>query len=136
MVLIELESNIDPDTAERALMAAEAALEKKAENLKVLDLSHLSGFTDCFLICSAQNDRQVRAISDAIASRLRAEGIKPLSIEGSEEGRWVLMDFGDFVVHIFLDAIREYYEIEKLWHGAQVIKLPAEFYQSSMNRLN
>jgi ribosome-associated protein len=120
----------------KALLCARAAIDKKAENVKVLDLSDLSGFTDYFVICSGMSDRQVRAICDSVAHALESEGRELLSSEGYTEGRWVLMDFGDVVVHVFLDALREYYDLESLWTDAPRVKIPSEFYGPGVSRLN
>jgi ribosome-associated protein len=120
----------------KALECARAAIDKKAENLKVLDLSDLSGFTDYFVICNGTSDRQVQAIADAIESSMNASGYEAVSIEGYQDGRWVLMDFGDVVAHVFLDALREYYDLETLWADAPRVKIPSEFYGSAASRLN
>src|SRR4051812_46876496 len=85
---------------ERALACARAAIDKKAENVKILDLSQFSGFTDYFVIASGMSDRQVQAIAESVESSMDAAGHELLSREGYSEGRWVLMDFGDVVVHI------------------------------------
>ena len=122
-----LEETADP-TRDRALLCARAALDKKAENVKILDVSMVSGFTDFFVICSGTSDRQVQAIADSVSFQLKKAGRPPYSIEGYGEGRWVLMDFGDFVVHVFLDALRDYYHLEDLWSDAESVKIPAEFY--------
>src|SRR4051794_9401959 len=107
----------DP-SREKALNCARAVIDKKAENVKVLDLSELSGFTDYFVICSGMSDRQVQAIADSAEHVMESAGHELLSSEGYSQGRWVLMDFGDVVVHVFLDALREYYDLENLWNGA------------------
>src|SRR4051794_31498524 len=93
------------DSCKQALSCARAAINKKAENVKILDLSNISGFTDYFVICSGTSDRQVQAIADSIQDALKDAGRKALSVEGYGEGRWALLDFGDIVVHIFLDAL-------------------------------
>ena len=130
-------SSLAQDPSEkRALSCAKAAIEKKAENLKVLDLREISGFIDYFVICSGTSDRQVQAIADSISSALRSEGVELISMEGYAEGRWVLMDFGDVVVHLFLDALREYYDLENLWADAPKVKIPSEFYGPGASRLN
>ncbi len=119
-----------------ALECARAALDKKAENLKLLDLSELSSFTEYFVICSGTSDRQVQAIADAVASMMKQEGIQCLSQDGYSEGRWIVMDFGFVVVHVFLDALREYYDLENLWAEAPRVKIPSEFYGQAASRLN
>ena len=129
------QTGIDPSLA-KALIAAKMAIDKKAENVKVLDLSGISGFTDYFVISSGTSDRQVQAIADSVKHALGDEGVRPLATEGYAEGRWVLMDFGDIVVHIFLDALREYYDLETLWSEAQRVRLPSEFYAPGGSVLN
>jgi len=116
---------------EKALLCSQAALDKKAENLKILNVSEISGFTDCFVICSAQSDRQVEAIAKHMEATLAEHGLKPLSAEGLREGRWVLMDFGDVVAHIFLEPLRDYYQLETLWAKAIPIQIPQELYVAS-----
>ena len=131
------ESAISQDPSkDKALECARAAIDKKAENLKVLDLTDLSGFTDYFMICSGMSDRQVQAIADSVESTMANQGHDLVSIEGYGEGRWVLMDFGDVVVHVFLDALREYYDLENLWADAPRVKIPSEFYGPAASRLN
>ncbi|MGZ3709013.1 MAG: ribosome silencing factor, partial [Bdellovibrionota bacterium] len=128
-------SSANPSEA-KALDCARAAIDKKAENVKVLDLSHLSSFTDFFVITSGMSDRQVQAIADSVESAMEGAGHELVSIEGYSEGRWVLMDFGDVVIHIFLDALREYYDLEALWTDAPRVKIPSEFYGPAASRLN
>ncbi len=126
----------DNPSLARALECARAAIDKKAENVKILDLSELSGFTDYFVICSGTSDRQVQAIGDSVEAMMSTKGVELLSGEGYSEGRWVLMDFGDVVVHVFLDALRDYYDLETLWTDAPRVKIPSEFYGSSASRMN
>lgn len=121
---------------QKALKCARAAIDKKAENVKALNLSQLSGFTDYFVICSGASDRQVQAIADSISSSMKSEGHELLSSEGHSDGRWVLLDFGDVIVHIFLDALREYYDLENLWADAPQLKIPSEFYGPAATRFN
>ncbi|MGE0616655.1 MAG: ribosome silencing factor [Bacteriovoracia bacterium] len=123
-------------TLQKALLCARAAIDKKAENLRVLDVSNVSGFTDYFIICSAMTDRQIQAIADSVEFQLKTFGHSALSVEGYSEGRWVLLDFGDVVVHVFLDAIREFYNLEGLWEDAPRVQVPSEFYGPSASRLN
>jgi ribosome-associated protein len=125
----------DP-SLDKALDCARAAIDKKAEHLKILDLSGISGFTDFFVICSGMSDRQVQAIADSVEAAMLSQDRELLSMEGYSDGRWVLMDFGDVVIHIFLDALREYYDLENLWADAPRIKVPSEFYGPSASRLN
>lgn len=131
-----IENAANTEGAKKALLCAQAAIDKKAENLRILDVSELSGFTDYFLIASGMSDRQVQAIADAVGNVMEVNGYELLSAEGFQDGRWVLMDFGDVVVHLFLDALREYYDLENLWKDAPRVKIPSEFYGPGASRLN
>jgi ribosome-associated protein len=108
-------------TAARA--AAHAAADKLATDIIALDVSEQVVITDVFFLCSGANDRQVRAIVDAIEDRLREEGSKPIRREGEREGRWVLLDFGDMVVHVQLAEERVHYALERLWKDCPLIDL-------------
>ncbi len=109
-------------STELVLQAAEAASSKKAERIVVLDVSDLLVITDHFLICSGNNERQVRTIADEVEKRLQEErGVKPFRREGQREGRWILLDYVDFVVHVFGPEERDYYDLERLWADAPVI---------------
>jgi ribosome-associated protein len=108
----------NPDTVGRVRAAVAAAEDRKAVDLKVLHLQQVSGFTDYFLICSGTNERQVQAIADAVEERLRANKVRPLHIEGYNRAQWVLLDYGDLVVHVFLEEPRRYYALERLWGDA------------------
>lgn len=108
-----------PATPQQMRLAVAAALDRKADALQVLNLSAVSDFTELFLICSGSNERQVQAIADAIVDKLRRAGVRPLHVEGLQHGRWVLLDYGgDMVIHVFLDATREFYALERLWSDA------------------
>ncbi len=108
-----------PDADRRLRIAADAALERKADHLLVLDLDAISDFTERFLICSGSNERQVQAIADSVIAKLRDDGLRPLHVEGQQQGRWILLDFGgEMVIHIFLDETRELYSLERLWSDA------------------
>ena len=107
--------------------AINACNEKKAEELAILELEKNSGaFTDLFVICSGTNPRQIQAISDEVELRLKRAGVYPNSIEGHKQAEWVLIDYVDFVVHIFSESARKYYDLERLWRTAKKIT-PAEF---------
>ncbi len=100
-------------------VAVDAALDRKAEELLVLDLGAISDFTDHFLICNGTNERQVQAIADHVTRQLREGGLKPLHVEGLRHGRWVLLDYGgEMVIHIFLGETRRFYALERLWADA------------------
>ncbi|MBO0910400.1 MAG: ribosome silencing factor [Acidobacteria bacterium] len=106
--------------------ALDACQEKKAEDISLLEIDPSSGaFTDYFLICSGTNARQIQAISDEVELRLKRAGVYPNSIEGYRQAEWVLIDYVDFVVHIFSAAARKYYDLERLWKSAKRLE-PAE----------
>jgi ribosome-associated protein len=103
------------------MQAVRAAESKKATDIKVLDLTGVTSFTDYFVICTGANSRQVQAISDEIGQQLKNAGELPLSVEGYSQAEWVLMDYADFLIHIFSPKAREYYQLERLWRQAKVI---------------
>jgi ribosome-associated protein len=105
--------------------AAEAAHDKKAENVLAFDVSEHLAITDAFLVASASNDRQVRAIVDAIEEKLRTLDAKPVRREGAREGRWVLLDYIDVVIHVQHNEERSFYSLERLWRDCPTIPLPA-----------
>lgn len=109
------------ESLELAQKAGFFALEKKAEKLLILDVSQLTSFTDYFVICDAPSERQAQAIASNIRDELSKLGKKPLSIEGQEQGNWILCDYGDFVVHVFLDTVRAHYNLEGFWNQAPII---------------
>lgn len=96
-------------------ISVKTCLDKKAEDIVLLDLSRMSSFTDIFLIMHGQSDRQNRAICRGIEEVLKEQAIRPISIVGTEKAEWILMDYGHFIVHIFSTRSREYYSLEKLW---------------------
>lgn len=104
-------------------LAVHAALERKAIDPTVLDIGRVSTFTEQFVICHGTNSRQVQAIADSIHAGLKSEGRLPLHIEGYERAEWVLLDYGDFVAHVFAKDKRYYYDLERLWRTAP--RLPA-----------
>ncbi len=101
--------------------AVHAALDKKAQDVVVLDLRATPAFTDFFLVCSGQNVRQVQAIADSIEEALRAAKVRPSHVEGYDRADWVLMDFFTFIVHVFTPATRKFYSLERLWGDAERI---------------
>jgi ribosome-associated protein len=104
--------------------AAQAASDKLAENIIAFDVSEQLVITDAFLLCSAPNDRQVKAIVDAIEDELRAIGVKPVRREGERDGRWVLIDYAEIVVHVQHEEERSFYALERLWRDCPLIALP------------
>lgn len=108
-----------------ALLAAEAASDKRATDIIALDVAELLVVTDYFVIATGNTDIQVRAIADSVEDKLReSAGVKPIGREGVEEGKWVLLDFGDLVIHVFQPQEREFYRLEKLWADAPRLSLP------------
>ncbi|MCL5046572.1 MAG: ribosome silencing factor [Actinobacteria bacterium] len=108
---------------EVAQLAAEAAADKKAGNVVVLDMKDVSSVTDYFVICSASNSIQVRAIADHIEEKLESIKSKRFHREGYDGARWILLDFGDVVVHVFHDQERDFYNLERLWGDAAIVNL-------------
>lgn len=111
---------------ELAVAAAEAASDKLADDILAFDVGDQLVITDVFVLCSAPNDRQVRAIVDAVEQRLRALGAKPVRREGEREGRWVLIDYVDVVVHVLHAEERVYYSLERIWKDCPTVELPEE----------
>lgn len=104
-----------------ARQITQSAYDVKGENLVVLDLRELSGFTDYFVVASGRSDRQVQAIANRVQEDLKKKGLRPLSIEGYTQGHWILVDFGSVVAHLFFTETRDFYGIEKLWSDAPQI---------------
>ena len=109
----------------RVVAALRAAADKKAVESVVLDLRELSSFTDYFLIASGRNARQVQAIADEVVERLKAEGTRPERVEGYRTAEWVLLDYGDFVFHVFEDKARRFDDLDRLWRDGARVPLPA-----------
>jgi len=109
-------------TLEKARLCLEIIQERKAIDPILMEVGRLTSFTDYFLVASGASSRQVQAISQHMARRMREEGFKPIGIEGEQEGHWVLMDYGDVVVHIFYQPVREFYDLEGLWTEAPRVK--------------
>ncbi len=101
----------------------DAVTGKKAGDIVVLDLRGLTSIADAFIICCGKSNRQVTAIGEYIVKTLKQSGIKPLSTEGLKDGRWVLLDYGDVIIHVFSEVVRDFYDIEGLWVDARKINL-------------
>ncbi len=102
----------------------QACLEKKAEELSILEMEKGAGaFTDYFVLCSGTNPRQVQAIADEVELRLKAAGIRPNNVEGYKQAEWVLIDYVDFVVHVFSEKARKFYDLERLWKTAKRVEV-------------
>jgi ribosome-associated protein len=103
-----------------------AVLAKKAREPVVLDVGELTSIADAFIICSGRSNRQVMAIAEHIQVELKKQGIRPLSVEGNKEGHWTILDYGDVVIHVFFESVREFYDLEGLWIDARRIAIPPE----------
>lgn len=110
----------------RMMMALQAAADKKALDIVALDLRDIASFTDYFLLASGANTRQVQAIADEIVERLKRRGTPAARVEGYNGAEWILLDYGDFVVHIFEQKARRFYDLERLWRDAGQVPLPPE----------
>ncbi len=115
----------------KGFLSIQAIANKKAENIKILDLKEVSSLADYFVIASGSSSRQVQAIADSIVIELKEDGYAPISVEGYREGRWIIVDFGDVVIHVFLDALRDYYDLETLWRDAKRVPIPQELFITS-----
>ena len=112
---------------ERAQLALHCASDKKAVNTIVLDLRDIASFTEFFVVTSGTNQRQVQAISDEINEQVKKQlDAKPIRVEGYNTAEWILLDYGDFIVHIFEQKSREFYDLERLWRDAKKVELPKE----------
>jgi ribosome-associated protein len=113
-------------SADSALdLYVKAVLGKKAFNVVVLDVAELTSIADIFIICSGRSNRQVGAIAEYIKRELKNHKIKPLSVEGSKGGQWMLLDYGHIIIHVFYEPMREFYDLEGLWVDAKRIETPA-----------
>jgi ribosome-associated protein len=112
-----------PSAESTVRLAARAALDKNALDVAVLDLQGLTTIADFFLVCSARSTTQADTIADAVRAALRAHGARPRHSEGSAESGWILLDYGDVVVHVFLEETREFYALDRLWGDAPVVSV-------------
>ncbi len=118
---------------EKALLLCQFALEKKADDLVLLEVRDVTSIADYFIICSGRSDRQVQSIARGLDENLGNMGVSPLSIEGLTRGQWVLLDFSDVIVHVFYQLVREFYDLEGLWAHAPRVELP-EPYSTLVNQ--
>jgi ribosome-associated protein len=133
----KLEQNTSSiESKELVLKCVQRAIDKKAEHSLIFDVGSIGAFTQFFLITSGNNERQVQAIVDdlrLLGKEMRGANGLP-TIEGYDEGRWVLVDFGDVVAHVFHESIREFYDLEALWSDAPRVKIPENFFSSAVQR--
>lgn len=111
------------EARDKALLCAGQAEQYKALDVVLLDVSGFCSFSDFFVLCSGKSSRQVQGIADNLETSLRESGIRPLGIEGRGEGHWILMDYGDVIIHIFYEPIRNHYDLESLWSEAKKVRL-------------
>lgn len=112
---------------DRALLCAALVLDKKAFNVRVLDVRRISSLTDFLVLASGSSDRQVQAATDSVHLGLKHQhDVRPLGIEGLNEGRWALIDYGDVMVHVFQEPVRQFYDLDGLWRDAPEVPLPPE----------
>lgn len=112
------------DGLQKALVCTQAALDRKATDIVVLDVGSFTTIAEYLVLCTGRSDRQVQSIAQSVEERLRAERARPLAIEGLARGQWVLIDCGNVVVHVFQAATRTFYDLERLWQHAPRIELP------------
>ena len=111
---------------ERAVRSAALALDKKAANVRILEIKRLSSIADYLVLADGHSDKQVQAIADNVRKGLKKHG-KPLDVEGLKEGNWVVIDYGDVIVHVFHEDIRRFYNLDELWAQAPVVEIPEDF---------
>jgi len=120
----DVSAPVEPEEA--VMIAARAAGDRKAVDIALLDLREIASFTEFFLICTGTNPRQVQAISNAVEEELRKVRKRPLHIEGYSSAEWILLDYGDFIVHVFSVASRRFYDLERLWRDAKRVEIKEE----------
>ncbi len=115
----------DAQDVEKLMLAVEAAASRKALQMTAIDIRKVASFAEFFLVCSGSSTRQVQAIADEVMDRLKKDrNSRPLHTEGYEAGSWVLLDYGDLIVHIFTEEARDFYQLERLWRDADRVELP------------
>jgi ribosome-associated protein len=116
---------VEEQDVEKLMLAAEAAATRKALQMTAIDIRKIASFAEFFLVCSGTSTRQVQAIADEVMDRLKKDrSSRPLHIEGYEAGTWILLDYGDLIVHVFTEEAREFYQLERLWRDADRVALP------------
>jgi ribosome-associated protein len=119
-------TKITLSSQDRAIKCAELALDKKALDVKILKISGISSIADYLVLASGQSDKQAQAIADSIKQGLKKFG-KAIDIEGLKEGNWIVIDYGDVIVHVFKEEIRHYYDLDSLWSRAPLLEIPEEY---------
>ncbi|MDQ3473111.1 MAG: ribosome silencing factor [Acidobacteriota bacterium] len=123
-----------PELDERIVTVLQAAGDKKALDPVVLDLREIASFTDFFVLTSGANERQVQAIADEVLERLKKEGHPAARVEGRKTAEWILLDYGDFIVHVFADKARKFFDLERLWRESKRLELPSSLVNPSSLR--
>ena len=124
--LVKKKKNAEPEFLPNTLRIAELAADKKAVNIKAYDVRGLTLVADCFVCCTARSEPQVKAVFKSVQEGLKKIGIAPLHVEGSPQGGWLLIDYGDILVHIFREEAREFYDLDGLWGDAPLVDLHLE----------
>jgi ribosome-associated protein len=119
------------ETKRKALLAAKLALERKAEDVSILDMHKVANFCDYFVVCSASSQRRGQAIADLIEETFDQHGLCLRSVQGKKEGMWILLDYSDIVIHIFFKDVRDYYALDRLWADAKRIHVPKDRTQAT-----
>jgi len=115
------------DSRDKALLCVKFALEKKAYDLVLIEVGRLTSLAEFFLVCTGRSDTQVQAIAQGIEENLSRAGMRPLSMEGYPRGQWIVLDYGDVVVHVFYEPVREFYDLDRLWDRAPRVELPEPY---------
>jgi ribosome-associated protein len=119
----------EESTLDHVFACARAAVDKRGSDLVILDVSGLSSFTDYFLVVSGSSDRRVQTIAEAVIQVMKERGVRPFGVEGMRDGRWALADFGDWVVHVFYEEARGFFDLEGLWFDAKRVEPPSEVFE-------
>lgn len=115
-----------PSSRERAVTCAALALDRKALDVRILEIRRISSIADYLVLANGRSDKQVQAIADSVKQGLK-KSARPLDVEGMAEGKWVVIDYGDVIVHVFQEAVRRYYNLDELWSAAPEVEIPEEF---------
>ena len=121
-----MSDKIELNSQERAIKCAALALDKKALNVKVLEIKELSSIADYLVLATGRSDKQAQAIADSVKQGLKKFG-KAIDVEGAKEGKWVVIDYGDVIVHVFVEELRHYYNLDELWGAARLQEIPSEY---------
>lgn len=122
--IVALTGGNEIDSRKKALLGAKLALERKAEDIVILDMRKASNFCDYFVVCSASSQRRAAAIAELIEEKFSQQGFRLKSSEGKREGMWILLDYSDIVIHIFFSELRGYYALDRLWQDAKRVNVP------------